>query len=53
MIDKQTLQKLRKKQKIQSEIQLHRQLKHPHIVSFHHFFEDTDNVYMLLELCEN
>eukprot|EP00347_Sterkiella_histriomuscorum_P022648 403337684 len=53
IIDKQTLQKLRKKQKIQSEIQLHRQLIHPNIVKFEHFFEDEENVYMLLELCEN
>ncbi|CDW83101.1 protein kinase domain protein [Stylonychia lemnae] len=53
IIDKQTLQKLRKKQKIQSEIQLHKRLEHPNIVKFEHFFEDEENVYMVLELCQN
>lgn len=36
-----------------SEIRLHRSLKHPSIVSFHNFFEDADNVYIILELCSN
>jgi len=26
---------------------------HKHIVGFEHFFEDQDNVYILLELCKN
>lgn len=33
------------------EIAIHRSLNHKHIVQFHSFFEDTDNVYILLELC--
>lgn len=28
-------------------------LAHPHIVRFEDCFEDADNVYMVLELCEN
>lgn len=36
-----------------SEIRIHRALKHPNIVKFEHFFEDADNVYILLELCPN
>eukprot|EP00158_Paraphelidium_tribonemae_P004713 Partr_v1_DN26925_c0_g1_i2_m7078 putative Polo-like kinase len=28
-------------------------MRHPHIVNFHHVFEDSQNVYMILELCEN
>lgn len=36
-----------------AEIKLHRELVHPHIVRFEDCFEDEENVYMLLELCEN
>lgn len=36
-----------------SEIKLHRSLRHDNIVRFEHFFEDADNVYILMELCEN
>lgn len=36
-----------------SEIKIHKSLKHEHIVRFEHFFEDSDNVYILLELCIN
>jgi len=33
------------------EINIHRSVGHKHIVGFHGFFEDNDNVYILLELC--
>lgn len=33
------------------EITIHRGVLHKHIVGFHGFFEDADNVYVLLELC--
>ncbi len=36
-----------------SEIRIHRSLHHPSIVGFEHFFEDNENVYILLELCQN
>jgi serine/threonine protein kinase len=36
-----------------AEIKLHQMLAHPHIVRFEDCFEDADNVYMVLELCEN
>ena len=36
-----------------SEIKIHRSLVHKHIVGFEHFFEDYENVYILLELCKN
>ena len=36
-----------------SEIKIHRSLHHNHIVGFEHFFEDAENVYILLELCQN
>ena len=36
-----------------AEIKLHQMLNHPHVVGFEDCFEDEENVYMVLELCEN
>lgn len=33
------------------EIEIHRTIKHEHIVGFHGFFEDSEHIYILLELC--
>lgn len=53
VIEKQSLTKARLRQKLLSEIKIHRSLDHENIVKFEHFFEDTENVYILLELCQN
>ncbi|XP_077133570.1 serine/threonine-protein kinase PLK3 isoform X1 [Ranitomeya variabilis] len=39
------------REKIVNEIDLHRQLYHRHVVKFSHHFEDSDNIYIFLELC--
>ena len=36
-----------------SEIRIHRSLHHQNVVGFEHFFEDNENVYILLEMCQN
>lgn len=36
-----------------SEIKIHKALRHPNIVRFEHFFEDEQNVYLLLEICRS
>ena len=36
---------------IAREVELHRNLKHKHVVGFHSYFEDDDNVYIVLEVC--
>ena len=36
-----------------SEIRIHRSLHHTNVVTFEHFFEDSENVYILLEMCQN
>jgi len=33
------------------EISIHREIAYKHVVKFQSFFEDSDNVYILLELC--
>jgi len=42
----------RQKKKTEQELQLHKGLSHKHIVQFKHFFEDDDNIYIMLELCD-
>lgn len=52
-IPKEKISKSRARQKLMSEIKIHRSLSHTNIVRFHHFFEDDDFVYIILELCRN
>ena len=53
IIPKASLKKNRHRQKLLSEIKIHRSLNHTNVVQFEHVFEDQDNVYILLELCVN
>ena len=53
IIGKDQLTKQRRRQKLMSEIKIHKSLSHQHVVNFEHFFEDSENVYILLELCPN
>ena len=53
IVAKSSLTKHRAKQKLMSEIKIHRSLHHEGIVGFEHFFEDSENVYILLEMCSN
>ena len=50
VVAKSGLVKSRAKQKLISEIKIHKSLHHPQIVAFEHYFEDTENVYILLEM---
>ncbi|KAI9178844.1 Cell cycle serine/threonine-protein kinase cdc5/MSD2 [Blastocladiella emersonii ATCC 22665] len=40
-------------QKLKYEIKIHSRMQHPNIVDFHTYFEDIDNVYIILELCDS
>ena len=53
MISRSSISTERQRQKLLSEIKIHKSLHHQHIVSFEHVFEDNTNVYILLELCQN
>ena len=53
VFEKKALINTRSKKKLISEIKLHKKLSHANIVNFQHFFEDKENVYILLELCTN
>eukprot|EP00842_Homolaphlyctis_polyrhiza_P003477 jgi/Hompol1/412/HPOL_003644-RA len=53
VVHKPSLKSSKQTQKLLSEIKIHKSFAHPSIVKFHHVFEDDENVYMILELCEN
>ncbi|CAK94360.1 unnamed protein product (macronuclear) [Paramecium tetraurelia] len=53
IIVKNSLTKNRARQKLISEIKIHKSLQNTNIVQFEHVFEDHENVYILLELCSN
>ena len=38
---------------MKSEIKIHKSLFNANIVKFEHVFEDSQNVYILLEICKN
>ena len=53
IIDKASMTKSSTKSKLKSEIKIHKSMSHINIVKFEHYFEDNENVYILLEICKN
>ena len=51
VVSKSLLIKPHQKEKMTQEISIHGSVHHKHIVGFHGFFEDPDNIYIMLELC--
>lgn len=51
IIAKTRIAKPHQRQKIVREVELHKNLKHKHVVEFHSYFEDNENVYIVLENC--
>lgn len=51
VVDKENLRSKNLTARIRQEIEVHRQLKCDYIVELHHFFEDEQNVYLLMEHC--
>lgn len=52
IVSKSLLLKPHQKEKMSQEISIHRSLNDHNVVGFHSFFEDQDNVYIILELCK-
>jgi polo-like kinase 1 len=52
-VPKLSLKSSKQKQKLITEIKIHQVLNHDNIVRYRHVFEDDENVYIILELCEN
>jgi serine/threonine protein kinase len=53
VVPKLSLKSSKQKQKLITEIKIHQVLNHDNIVKYRHVFEDDENVYIILELCEN
>eukprot|EP00916_Digyalum_oweni_P005129 GHVL01009081.1.p1 GENE.GHVL01009081.1~~GHVL01009081.1.p1 ORF type:complete len:779 (+),score=92.84 GHVL01009081.1:128-2464(+) len=53
VVDKQSIQKSRAREKLKSEIIIHRALNHSRIVKFESYFDDENFVYIILEICPN
>lgn len=53
IIPKTSLAKPSSRKKLLNEIKIHRSIRDPNVVRFERFFEDKENVYILLELCPN
>ncbi|KPJ13767.1 Serine/threonine-protein kinase polo [Papilio machaon] len=52
IVSKKLMVKSSQKEKMAQEISIHRSLQHKHVVGFHSFFEDSLNIYIVLELCK-
>eukprot|EP00747_Dinoflagellata_sp_TGD_P163614 gnl/TRDRNA2_/TRDRNA2_182462_c0_seq1.p1 gnl/TRDRNA2_/TRDRNA2_182462_c0~~gnl/TRDRNA2_/TRDRNA2_182462_c0_seq1.p1 ORF type:complete len:1009 (+),score=127.49 gnl/TRDRNA2_/TRDRNA2_182462_c0_seq1:258-3029(+) len=53
IVAKASIAKPRAHAKLRSEIAIHRSLDHDRIVKFHEYFEDSEYVYIILDLCPN
>ncbi|XP_017479535.1 PREDICTED: serine/threonine-protein kinase polo [Rhagoletis zephyria] len=52
IVSKKLMMKHNQKEKMSQEITIHKSLSHENIVKFHSFFEDSYNIYIVLELCK-
>lgn len=53
IVAKASISKPRAHAKLRSEISIHRSLDHEKVVHFYDYFEDSEYVYIILELCPN
>uniref|UniRef100_A0A182PVB8 Serine/threonine-protein kinase PLK4 n=1 Tax=Anopheles epiroticus TaxID=199890 RepID=A0A182PVB8_9DIPT len=53
MINKQAMHASGMASRVRQEVAIHSKLKHPSILELYTFFEDFNNVYLVLELAEN
>nr|SVE70956.1 EOG090X03P9 [Daphnia similis]SVE71587.1 EOG090X03P9 [Daphnia similis]SVE72219.1 EOG090X03P9 [Daphnia similis] len=53
MINKKLMQAAGMVNRVRQEVAIHSRLSHPTILQLHAFFEDSDFVYLVLDLCEN
>eukprot|EP01083_Nonionella_stella_P277696 944116_1 len=52
IIDKNQMRAQGLLSRIISEVEIHSQLRHPHIAELYHCFEDEESVYLVVEYCE-
>jgi serine/threonine protein kinase len=52
-INKQEMRKLKLTKRVSNEVEIHWQLRNTSILELYNYFEDSEYVYMIMELCEN
>uniref|UniRef100_A0A8C7XCQ2 Serine/threonine-protein kinase PLK4 n=1 Tax=Oryzias sinensis TaxID=183150 RepID=A0A8C7XCQ2_9TELE len=52
-IDKKAMQKAGMVQRVSNEVEIHCRLKHPSVLELYNYFEDSNYVYLVLEMCHN
>lgn len=52
IVSKKLMMKHNQKEKMTQEITIHRSLNHKNVVGFHSYFDDPQNIYIVLELCK-
>uniref|UniRef100_A0A6Q2WRZ0 Serine/threonine-protein kinase PLK4 n=1 Tax=Esox lucius TaxID=8010 RepID=A0A6Q2WRZ0_ESOLU len=53
MIDKKAMHKAGMVQRVSNEVEIQCRLKHPSILELYNYFEDSNYVYLVLEMCHN
>ncbi|KAM4542743.1 serine/threonine-protein kinase PLK4 [Odontesthes bonariensis] len=53
MIDKKAMHKAGMVQRVTNEVEIQCRLKHPSILELYNYFEDSNYVYLVLEMCHN
>lgn len=53
MIDKKLMKAAGMVARVKKEVEIHSRLKHPSILELYNYFEDTNYVYLVLEMCHN
>ncbi|XP_033208074.1 serine/threonine-protein kinase polo [Belonocnema kinseyi] len=51
IVPKSIMTKSNQREKMTQEIHIHKSLDHKNVVGFHGFFDDSHNIYIILELC--
>ncbi|KAM4625111.1 serine/threonine-protein kinase PLK4 isoform 1-T1 [Polymixia lowei] len=52
-IDKKAMQKAGMVQRVTNEVEIQCRLKHPSVLELYNYFEDSNYVYLVLEMCHN
>lgn len=53
MIDKKLMKAAGMVTRVKKEVEIHSRLKHPSILELYNYFEDSNYVYLILEMCHN
>ncbi|XP_041359491.1 serine/threonine-protein kinase PLK4-like isoform X2 [Gigantopelta aegis] len=53
MIDKKLMKAANMVARVRKEVEIHSRLKHPAVLELYNYFEDSNYVYLVLEMCHN